>query len=391
MTTIRYIKNDCCGCGACKGACPKKCIRMMPNQEGFLYPVVNMEACIHCGHCENVCPVLRAGEGRKKDFQEAWAAIQKDRKILKESSSGGVFTSLALAILEEGGCVFGAAFREGFRQVVHVLVEKVEQLETLRGSKYMQSEVDNSYALAQERLNNGQPVLFSGTPCQIAGLKSYLGREYENLYLVDIICHGVPSALVWQFYLDQIVEKSGEKPVGINFRQKANGWNQYGLEIRFTNGKHYFRNAIDDPYMKMFLRNENLRESCYHCVTKETGIVSDLTIGDFWGVERMLPGIDSKMGVSLVLIHTEMGRGLFEQVEKKLDCHRVNYETTVINNCVINRSVNRPALRDTFFEDLTMLPWRKVQAKYANDDIKTVIKRKLVNSVIGKIRRKLRQ
>ena len=391
MSTIQHIGKDCCGCGACADICPQRCIQMLPNQEGFLYPMVDEKICVHCNRCESTCPVLNAGEGKTKDCQEAWAAVQRDSKVLLESSSGGLFTALAMKVLNEDGCVFGAAFTDDFRRVNHIMVDRAEKLSLLRGSKYLQSETGACYILVQELLKQGKPVLFTGTPCQIAGLKHFLGKEYENLYLVDIICHGVPSAVVWQHYLDQIMVKFRGKPTNVNFRKKKESWFRYGLEICFADGKCFFQQKDDNPYMKIFLRNECLRESCYHCVVKETGTVSDLTIGDFWGVERVIPEMESKMGISLVLVHTDKGRGLFYNLGSEINRHQVDYGRAISANSVLKQSVNRPAARDTFFADLTLLPWKKIQVKYAKEDLRRVIMRKLSNSVIGKIRRKLRR
>ncbi|MBR4502315.1 MAG: Coenzyme F420 hydrogenase/dehydrogenase, beta subunit C-terminal domain [Clostridia bacterium] len=391
MKTIQQVGMDCCGCGACAIACPKSCIRMAPNEEGFLYPETDENTCIHCSRCESVCPVLHVGEHNAEDFREAWAVTQKDSHILQASSSGGLFTALATAILETGGCVFGVGFTKDFRRVHCIMADKPEQLALLRGSKYLQSETDGGYAKVKQQLEQGRPVLFSGTPCQVAGLRQFLGREYKNLYVIDIICHGTPSALVWQHYLDHIAGKNGQKTVSVNYRHKQFGWHRYGLEVLFADGKRFFQEYTENSYMKVFLRDYCLRESCYHCVVKETGSVSDLTIGDFWGVKNVLPEVENSMGVSLALIHTEKGKQLFERTEPMVEKQRADYAAALAANPAMTRSVRRPEARSSFFHDLTEMPWRDIERKYAKDKIAIIIKRELFRSFVGVVYRKLRQ
>ena len=355
-----------------------------------LYPETDENTCIHCSRCESVCPVLHAGEHNAEDFREAWAVTQKDSKVLRASSSGGLFTALATAILETGGCVFGVGFTKDFRRVHCIMADKPEQLSVLRGSKYLQSETDGCYAQVKQQLEQGRSVLFTGTPCQVAGLKQFLGREYKNLYLTDIICHGVPSALVWQHYLDYIAGNNGQKPVSVNYRHKQYGWLRYGLEILFADGKRFFQEYTENSYMKVFLRDYCLRESCYNCVVKETGPVSDLTIGDFWGIKNVYPEIERSMGVSLAIIHTEKGQQLFERIEPMVEKQRADYAVAFAANPMLIRSVRRPEARGSFFRDLTRMCWRDIERKYAKDKMVIVIKRKLSRSFVGAAYRKLR-
>lgn len=240
-------KKECCGCSACVQRCPKQCIVMKEDEEGFLYPVVDKEVCIDCGLCEQVCPVLRQREEREP--LEVYAAFNKNEEVRMQSSSGGIFTALAEPIIKEGGVVFGARFNEDW-EVVHDYVETVEGLSAFRGSKYVQSRIGCTFSQAEQFLKQGRKVLFSGTPCQIAGLKLFLRKEYENLLSVDFICHGVPSPGVWRQYLNEFIVYQGNKkkisffpskPIILNsirdisrieFRNKRLGWKKYSFALR---------------------------------------------------------------------------------------------------------------------------------------------------------------
>ena len=237
-------KKKCCGCSACVQRCPKQCISLQEDEEGFLYPQVDKKICVNCGLCEKVCPVLNPVKARKP--QVVFAARAIDEKVRLESSSGGVFTVLAELVIERGGVVFGAKFNEKW-EVVHAYTESKEGLSAFRGSKYVQSKIENSYKQAESFLKAGREVLFSGTPCQIAGLKLYLRKEYTNLLTVDFVCHGVPSPMVWKDYLEEKIRPLGvvgknmvsslslkDMPVitGISFRDKRNGWKKYGFAVR---------------------------------------------------------------------------------------------------------------------------------------------------------------
>ena len=227
MITI-LDKQDCCGCGACEQVCPKRCITMKPDEEGFLYPEVNADACVNCGLCEKVCPILSAAERETQYPQAVYAAFAKDEQVRKNSSSGGIFTLLAEWVLAQGGTVYGAGFADDF-SVHHIRIETPEQLYLLRGSKYLQSRMESAYRDAKTDLEAGRAVLFSGTGCQIASLKRFLRKDYDNLYAVDVLCHGVPSAKVWSFYLQEKEKMLKDKITAANFRNKKNGWSCFSI------------------------------------------------------------------------------------------------------------------------------------------------------------------
>lgn len=319
-------KQQCCGCGACVQRCPRQCITLCEDSEGFLYPKADSSTCINCGLCEKVCPVLHPGNCRTP--LHVYAAKNKNEGIRMMSSSGGIFTLLAEQVISEGGVVFGARFDE-YWEVRHDYVETVEALAAFRGSKYVQSRIENTYAQAEQFLKQGRKVLFSGTPCQIAGLNGFLRKEYENLLTVDVVCHGVPSPKVWRMYLDELIARKG---VGkntalspslhrknfirnIKFRSKSTGWKRSSFALTFVGAtadgeeNPVLLSSIfsENLYIKAFLADLILRPSCYKCVAKQGRSRSDLTIADYWGIHLLAPDFDDDKGTSLLLINTEKG------------------------------------------------------------------------------------
>lgn len=371
---IDCVKNDCSGCTACVSVCPMHCITMRANEDGFLYPSIQKENCAKCGLCEKACPVLRNTPWSSDYFHEAWTVISADRDMLLKSSSGGLFTELAKLILKEGGCIVGAAFTEDYRSVHHIFVETIEALASIRGSKYIQSEIGSVYLKTREALNAGRKVLFSGTPCQISGLRQFLGQEYKNLILVDVVCHGTPSSSLWQKYLSSIEKQMGGITKYVSFRNKEQGWKEYSVDIHFTGEKRYFKKYRENAFMKMFLRNVCLRESCYHCKAKELGSAADITIGDFWGVEHVYPELDSSLGVSLALIHTKKGKDLFSRLPLETITRQTDYDVAVSYNTPIFQSVYRPRERNHFFVDLRSKDWPSLEMKYTRERTNALIK-----------------
>lgn len=382
---IERIGNQCCGCGACASGCPKACVEMRANDEGFLYPVVDGVRCSHCGRCEKVCPVLNTQLLRKWERVEAWGATARDEALVKKSSSGGVFSLLALSVLRSGGVVYGAAFCDGFQSVRHVRIDNEADLERLRGSKYVQSDIADCYVQAREDLLSGRTVLFSGTPCQIAGLKGYLREEYEELICVDVACHGCPSPLLWKKYIDNAA--GNKKVVDVCFRDKRSGWRQFGLCLKYVNGERYER-MDRNPYMHMFLRDYCLRESCYHCAVKEAGSAADITIGDFWGVELVAEDLNNDRGVSLALLHTEKGKKYWDAQNTNMFFHPAEFTKALQGNSAINHSVLKPRERNHFFTDLQSMSIKIMIRKYVLlDQFKT----RLYSSLLWRAARKIRR
>ena len=350
-------KSQCCGCEACVQRCPRQCISLIEDREGFLYPKVDKKACIECNICEKVCPVINQSEAKEPLI--TYAAKNNDDKIRLRSSSGGIFSMLAEAVLNDGGVVFGVCWDKDWR-LVFDYTESIDGLSRFRGSKYLQAHVGDAYIIAEQFLKSGRRVLFSGTPCQIRGLKLFLRRDYDKLLCVDIICHGVPSPGVFRRYLNEEIANVAKNKVidvdclhidDIQFRDKRTGWKSYSFryQLRDNNENLYSNISLftDNIYMRGFLRDLYLRPSCHVCLAKAGKSGSDITLGDFWGIERLKPEIDDDKGVSAVLLNTPLGKQIFEQlsVEKTL----MNYAHVQQYNLAVYRSVARPQKRDKFF------------------------------------------
>lgn len=313
-------KHNCCGCGACAQACVKNCITMTADEEGFLYPKVDLTHCFDCHLCEKACPLLQ--EKPQEQMQpELFASYALNPELRKKSSSGGVFSLLADWILSKGGVVFGAAFDEDF-SVHQVMAENLDQLAALRGSKYLQSRTEETYLQAKQQLQLGKKVLYTGTACQIAGLKSYLGADDPNLYTVDVLCHGVPSPKIWKRYLREQECAHDAKVSAVNFRKKVPSWKRYSVEINFDNGKQYRKSVEEDAFMQCFLGDICLRPSCHVCKYRGVPRVSDLTIGDAWGIWKHMPQMDDDRGTSVVVVHTEKGRNLWGAICDGMTCQQ---------------------------------------------------------------------
>lgn len=358
-------KTKCCGCSACVHICPKHSISFKEDSEGFLYPEVSKKSCIDCGLCEKVCPVINQNNERLP--LKVFAAKHRDDKIRMSSSSGGVFTLLAEQIIDEGGVVFGAKFNESW-EVVHDFAETKEDLIPFRGSKYVQSRIGDAYINVERFLKSGRKVMFTGTPCQIAGLKKYLRKQYENLLAVDFVCHGVPSPMVWGKYLEEELARQGEvgkksvltsskaKSVlsDVSFRDKSTGWKKFSFVLSFFKSldaeeKNTVLSTVfyENAYMDAFLSNLSLRPSCYACPAKSGKSEADVTIGDFWGIEQTLPEFDDDKGVSLIL---DYGTGIVET--PKIDLIESSYIDAIKGNSCIWDSVGIPINRRCFFKNL---------------------------------------
>lgn len=327
--------DKCVGCSACASICQMDCLHMKRDDAGFVYPqLVVDEKCINCGRCATVCPILNENLIKNK-FVKAYAAYSLDRLIQENSSSGGIFTELALKVLKRNGIVYGAAYDDEWR-VSHVAIDKEEFLYRLRGAKYVESSLGNTYKDIQKHLKNGKLILFSGTPCQVAGLKSYLHKDYEHLICVDFVCHGIPSPLAWEKYVEAQKRSGGSEkiPIQINQRSKETGWSRYTYSclIEYDDGTRYSAVSSDDLYMKLFCNDYISRSSCKTCNFKGYDRVSDITLGDFWGIWDIDPDMDNKKGTSLILIHSELGMMLFSDIKNKIKYKDVTLEETSKEN-----------------------------------------------------------
>ena len=390
-------KSKCCGCTACVSICPKQCITMREDEEGFLYPMVDSSLCIDCNLCKKICPELHSKERREP--LNVYAAKHKNEQVRLASSSGGIFTLLAERIIDENGVVFGARFNSNWN-VIHDYAETKKGLTAFRGSKYVQSYMGNCYQKVKFFLQQGRKVMFTGTPCQIAGLKNYLRKDYDNLLTVDVVCHGVPSPKVWRIYLNEIARKGGKNSVlfhpisekqeikSINFRSKSTGWKKFSFALTLSettaDGE---KNTVllssiftENPYMNAFLSNLSLRPSCYDCPAKSGKSGSDITIADFWGIEEVLPEFDDDKGISLILSYTE--KGIYWL--KGLNCEytKVDYQTAQKNNPFISTSVAKPINRNFFFHQLKYKNsiqsiWENCSSNALNKRIHRFVYRKL--------------
>ena len=366
-------KKDCCGCGACAQRCPKQCITMQADNEGFLYPIVDSTTCINCGICEKVCPVINQTEPQQPI--KVYAAYNKNEEIRMQSSSGGIFTLLAEETIKNGGVVFGVKFNKDWMPEFDY-TETLEGIAPFRGSKYVQAIVGNAYKKAEEFLKSGRNVLFSGTPCQIAGLKQYLRKEYDNLLTVDIICHGVPSPKVWNMYLKEtssrllntipdekksVVSANGGEPKScieaISFRSKITGWKKYSFLLKLNFSTFDGKNTVvftepfgENNFMRAFLCDTILRPSCYACPDKQGKSHSDITIADFWGIDTIDPAFDDNKGCCAILINSPKGQIIYPATqtsskEKSLD-------EVITNNSAYYKSCKPHPNRKKFFKGL---------------------------------------
>lgn len=375
-------KKNCCGCMACFNKCPQKAIVMLEDEEGFKYPVIDKKKCIECGICKNVCPILK--KSSRNNYIKAFACMNKNDDIRMKSSSGGMFTLIAEKIISQGGKVFGASFNDNF-DVEHICIENKNDLFKLRSSKYVQSNINTSYQEAKDFLDGGIKVLFTGTPCQIEGLYSFLGKDYDNLYTQDIICHGVPSKKVWNKYLEYKKEKIGQNPVEINFRNKKNnGWKKYQISFLYKNKEIYY-NHNSDLYMRAFLSDVALRESCYDCKFKKINRMSDITLGDFWGIDNILPEMNDKKGTSLIMLNSEKGRKIFDEIKKDTIYKEVNFEEAIKYNPSFNNSSNKNNNRNEFFKDLNKLEFKKLIKKYGKNTTFFYKAMRKIKSILNKI------
>ena len=356
-------KNKCNGCHACALACPQKCIEMQADKEGFLYPYVDESICIHCGRCVAICPNLSVKEPLLS-AAKAYAIINQRAEIREKSSSGGVFYALAEEILRQNGAVFGASFDEE-NHLRHTFVETIDKLPALMGSKYIQSEVRKSYVQVKKFLQNERRVLFVGTPCQIAGLQAFLGKTYEALLCVDIVCHGVPSPKLWEKYLASQEKKYGGRLEKISFRDKSTGWRAYSVKMQFANGKVYQKMHEEDEYMRLFLSNICLRPSCYACQHKGINRRSDLTLADCWGAERILNEVDDDRGISFVLAHTAKGIDAIQAISKMCQLKVISMQCAINENPSAVQSATMNMQRDVFFNEMEKISIKKAAKKYA--------------------------
>ncbi len=342
--------DDCIGCAACYHTCPHHAIEMKKNQEGFLVPEIDFSKCTSCNLCRNVCPVLK-GDKKKIYDAECYAVKNKDKKVVEKSSSGGVFSLLAATILKKGGFVYGVSFQDGRTQ--HIRIDNEDELFKIQGSKYTQSSMVEILPQIKKDLASDQLVLFSGTACQVSALKSFLRKDYPNLYCVSVICHGVINDEIWGKYMNEL-GVSKDNYDYFKFRDKGNGWNRSSISY-IKNDKKRVVEFLDDPLMYLYLRNYILRKSCYHCKFKGLeNIESDLILGDYWGIHLCHPDFFDKKGISSVIVNSKKGKKLMNMSQFFDQCEVLESKLEYVyeHNPMILKSVEFPKERHVIFEQL---------------------------------------
>lgn len=367
-------KSNCCGCTACKNICPKNCITMEYDEEGFLYPVVDKSKCIDCGLCEKVCPVLNAKEEKKE--QHAFIFQHRDDMVRRQSTSGGAFTAIAEYVIKNNGIVFGAMFDDNFK-VIHNSVDKIEDLYKFRNSKYVQSEIGNCYIRVKENLEENKLVCFSGTSCQIEGLKNFLRKDYENLILVDVVCRAVPSPLIWEKYLNMQSKKYKDIKY-IMFRDKYYGYKYSNLSIYNKNNdkkQEYHKGVESDPYLRAFFSNICDRPSCYDCKFKKQNRESDITIWDCFEVEKYNKNFDDDKGTTRVLTNTDKGLNIINKLKENNNVEEISVEDATNGFLAMFQSVKTNEKREQFFKDANTLSEEELFSKYFADTLKVKAER----------------
>ena len=378
MSTIEELnKADCCGCTSCAQKCPKGAIRMQADEEGFLYPTIDKNKCINCGLCSKFCPQLKKISKMNKEYPKAYAIRNKNQDELLKSSSGGFFSVLANYVLDNNGIVFGAAYDTNLN-INHIKATTKKELEPIRSSKYVQSNINNTYKEAEQALKNDQYVLFTGTPCQIAGLNSYLNKKYDKLITADIVCHGVPSQKLFHKYIDYLSEKFKSKVIEYNFRSKEKkGWDKVS-KIKTEDGKIRYIESEFDPYYSNFLNCITFRKSCYQCHYANYNRISDFTMADYWGIDDVHPNFFKEEGNSLILINNPTAKKILKRLSDNIEI--IETDLNVAAN--YNKNLIEPSKKSSRREFV----YEKIDEKSPKKFIKKNLKYKIsCKSIIKKI------
>jgi coenzyme F420-reducing hydrogenase beta subunit len=376
MISVFDKKEDCCGCTACKNICPTNAIVMVSDQEGFLYPYINQELCIDCGKCRKVCPfqnIINVDD--KLDESLIYAIKHKNLETRMESTSGGVYTAISNYTLDKSGTVYGAKFDDNFH-VVHSRAVNLKERNEFRGSKYVQSDLKDVFDQIQHELRTGQNVLFTGTGCQVAGLRKFITDTRTNidrLVTNDIVCHGTPSPLLWDDYLKFIQKNNILK--SYTFRHKEKGWHGYNVKAEYENGKCKINTTELKGYANLFSSNLTLRPSCYNCKFANLDRTSDIMMGDFWGIEKTMPELDDDKGISLVLINTHKGKIIFDEIKENLEVWECNIQDCLQPNLI--KPTKRPEKREQFWQEYYDNGFKHIAKKYGGYNLKSIVKKNI--------------
>ena len=373
-------KKKCTACTACVNICPKNAIKMIEFEDGFKYPTIDQNKCTDCKLCQTVCPVLN--KHKNNITNKCYVAYNKNEDILLKSSSGGIFSALADYILNnEKGLIIGAAFDED-NNLIHIAVDNNKDLNKLQGSKYLQSDLNKIFQYIKINLKN-KKVLFVGTPCQVSGLKSFLKKEYKNLICVDLFCHGVPSPKLFKKYIKELEKQKDQKLERYNFRDKCTGWETYSNTAEFKEVKDT-QLSKDNTYMKLFLSDIALRESCYNCNFKIGNKYSDITLGDFWGIQKYYPEMYNNKGVSAIIVNTEKGQDILNKIQNQINIKQCKLTEIIDQNPFVQISAEYPRKRTQFFTELDSLSIEELSQKYKK-------KISLLTRILNKIKKYLRR
>lgn len=360
-------KVDCCGCNACGDVCAHGAITFRTDMEGFWYPEVNKAKCVDCGLCEKVCPIINVNELKKNDLSQpvCYAAEHKNLEVVFDSTSGGLFSALADIMYKDGGYVGGAIFNEDFSVRQYISNNKGD-LPQIRSSKYLQSSFVGFYRQVKDLLKRGEKVLVCGSPCQMAALRAYLHKDYDNLIIADYICRGINSPKVWRKYLDSFEERYGSKVVYCKAKSKEYGWRNLTQKVILANGKHVYETKDQSNFTKGYLQtNAYCRPSCYECKFKGYPRMADITLADFWGIEKINKSMEKNLGTSLVMVNSNKGKAFFERVKSRINHIEVPFEKAEKGNPALNKPLGAPLVnRKQFFEDLDRMTFLQIAEKY---------------------------
>ena len=373
MTKLYTTKEECCGCTACMNICKKQAISMESDIDGFMYPIVNNDLCVECGLCKTVCAFQNEPVTYTKPLA-TYAAANRNQSVLTLSASGGVFAALASVVFEKGGVVFGCAFNHDMVPE-HICVDNLIDMKKLQGSKYVQSSINTTYAKSRKFLKEGRWVLFTGTPCQIAGLKSYLGKDYNTLITADLICHGVPSVALFKGYIKHLEAKLNGKVIDFKFREKSKGGGYLGKVFYEKNGvvRKKFIPSYISYYYSYFLKGDIFRENCYKCKYASGSRQGDFTMGDYWGIENAHPEINNRNGVSVLLVNSIKGMDIIENLTKLLTLTKSTFEQARVQN----NQLRQPTVKSDRRE-LILKMWREGGYQALGDEYRKLNKKQLM-------------
>lgn len=365
-------KVDCCGCNACGDVCAHKAITFKTDNEGFWYPEVDKEKCVDCGLCEKVCPIINIDTLKKNDFTEpiCYAAAHKNYEVRFDSTSGGMFSAFAEKFYKDKGYVGGAIYNDDWSVRQYISADKTD-LPKLRSSKYEQSNFEGFYRQVRDLVKRGEKVLVCGSPCQMAALRAFLNyKDYENLLILDYVCRGINSPMISQKFLNSLEQKHQSKIIYKKSKNKEFGWDRLTAAFRFANGENEYFTKENNPFTRGYLSTGLFcRPSCYDCKFKEFPRIADITLADFWGIDKIAPEMYDNLGTSLVLINNKKGKRFFDVIQQKLRTVELPYKTALKGN----PSLTKPSLqatnldRESFFKDAETMEFNQLSEKYFPD------------------------